>query len=103
VNGGIRALELHIDNTSWCDYVFDDYYKLKSLEDVDDFIEENGHLHNTLSAEEIEENGGIEISEVTRNQQEKIEEIFLHLIELNEQLKTLQAENTELKKIIIKK
>lgn len=98
VNGGIRALELHVDNTSWCDYVFENTYQLTSLEEVAKHIDENGHLHNTLSAAEIEANGGFELSEMTRNQQEKIEEIYLHLIDLNEQIKTLQSENEALKK-----
>jgi cell division protein FtsB len=30
------------------------------------------------------------------NQQEKIEEIYLHLIELNKEMKALKAENEEL-------
>jgi len=102
VNGGIRALELHVDNTSWCDYVFENTYQLTSLEEVATHIKENGHLHNTLSAAEIEANGGFELSEMTRNQQEKIEEIYLHLINLNKQIKTLQSENKALKKAIQK-
>lgn len=97
INGGIRALELHVDNSSWCDYVFESDYKLKPLEEVEAHIEAKGHLHNTPSAEEIETNGGFELSEMTRNQQEKIEEIFLHLIELNKEVATLKAENADLK------
>jgi cell division protein FtsB len=33
-------------------------------------------------------------------QQEKIEEIYLHLIEMNKRMKALEAENEELKKEI---
>ena len=35
---------------------------------------------------------------MTRNQQEKIEEIYLHLIDLNKQVKALKAENELLQK-----
>ena len=97
VCGGILAQELFINNSAWCDYVFDTDYTLTSLEDVETHIEEKGHLHNTPSEAEIAANEGFEIGEMTRNQQEKIEEIFLHLIDLNEQVKQLKAENTTLK------
>jgi len=97
VCGGILAQELFINNSAWCDYVFDTDYTLTSLEDVETHIEEKGHLHNTPSEAEIAKNEGFEIGEMTRNQQEKIEEIFLHLIDLNEQVKQLKAENTTLK------
>jgi len=97
VCGGILAQELFVNNSAWCDYVFDTDYTLTSLEDVESHIEEKGHLHNTPSEAEIATNEGFEIGEMTRNQQEKIEEIFLHLIDLNEQIKQLKAENTTLK------
>ena len=43
-----------INNSGWCDYVFEADYELMPLEDVDAHIQEKGHLHNTPSAEEIE-------------------------------------------------
>ena len=82
---------------NWADYVFNEDYDLLSLEEVESTIEEKGHLHNTKSAATFEAEGGIEISKVTINQQEKIEEIFLHLIEMNKKIETLEAENQALK------
>ena len=70
----------------WCDYVFDEGYKLLSLADIERFIKENKHLPKTKSAEEIKKEGGIDAAEVLLNHQEKIEEIFLHLIALDKQL-----------------
>jgi len=96
VCGGILADEWLVPNATWCDYVFAPNYQLLSLEAVAEHIEQNGHLHNTPSAETIEKNG-LKIKDITINQQEKIEEIFLHLIQLNERLKVLETENLQLK------
>ena len=75
VCGGIIGQELFINNSAWCDYVFEDDYKLLPLEKVEEHIKENGHLHNTPSANQIKQQDGFEMGEMTRNQQEKIEEI----------------------------
>jgi len=96
VCGGILAEEILVPSVTWCDYVFEDNYKLTSLEDVKSHIEEKGYLHKTPSAETVESEG-LKIADMTINQQEKIEEIFLHLIEMNEELQTLKAENERLK------
>lgn len=96
VCGGILADEWLVPNTTWCDYVFEPDYQLLSLEAVAQHIEETGHLHNTPSAEEIEAEG-LNMKAATLNQQEKIEEIYLHLIQLNERVKNLEAENETLK------
>lgn len=95
VCGTIRAMEVKVE-TGWCDYVFEDDYKKMSLEAVDAFIAANGHLPKTPSAAELQENG-LGLGSATENQQEKIEEIFLHLIEMNDRIKSLESENKTLK------
>ncbi len=95
VEGGILTEELRV-RTDWADYVFAEDYELKSLEEVEAHIDENGYLHNTLSAAEVEAQG-IEVGEMTKNQQEKIEELFLHMIDMNKRLKQLEEENAALK------
>ena len=64
----------------------------------------NGHLHKTPSAKEIDREGYFDIGDIALNHQEKIEEIFLHLIEmkkkadyLQEELNLLVQENKKLK------
>lgn len=81
---------------NWPDYVFKKDYELLPLSKVADFIAEKGHLPNTLSAAVIEKEG-IELGATAKNQQEKIEEIFLHLIEMEKRVKALEAENAQLK------
>ncbi len=95
VAGGILTEEVRV-RTGWADHVFEADYELLPLEQVKTHIKTHGHLHNTPSAERIE-NGGLELGSMTVNQQEKIEEIFLHLIDLKEKVNALEAENEALK------
>lgn len=94
VEDGILTEKLKIaisSSSAWADYVFQDDYELKSLEEVEQHIQEKGHLHNTPSAKQIVEEGGIELKSITINQQEKIEELYLHLIELNKSHEVLES------------
>lgn len=96
VRGGAKFEEVKVDE-DWADYVFEEDYELTTLEEVAAHIDAKGHLHNTPSAKEIADNGGVELGEATVNQQEKIEELFLHLIQLNEDMKSMNAEMNSLK------
>lgn len=96
VCGGILAEEWLVPNATWCDYVFKPSYYLTPLSEVEQHIQEKGHLHKTPSAIEIESKG-LKMQEITINQQEKIEELFLHLIEMEKRMKELEMENGKLK------
>lgn len=86
VAGKIIAEELKVQlQAQWPDYVFTEYYKLPTLEEVEQQIKEKGHLANMPSAEEVNREG-FEVGELTRLQQEKIEELTLYIIELNKKL-----------------
>lgn len=88
VKGGILTEQLRV-RTGWADYVFQDDYKLSSLEEVESFIHTNKHLPNVPSASEVEEQG-LDVGDISRIQQEKIEELTLHLIEQSKLLKAQQ-------------
>ena len=99
VNGRVTTDRIHIrlcDQSNWCDYVFDDDYKLMELEDLNCFIEEYGHLPNTKSEQEMKKDGGYELKAVALNHLEKIEEVYLHLFSLQEKSKKL---NSKLEKL----
>jgi len=97
VDGNVICEELRVLlSPSWPDYVFEKDYRLMPLEEVEARIKEQGHLPGVPSAAVIEE-AGLPVGEITANQQEKIEEAFLHLIEMNKQLKQLQEENASLR------
>lgn len=83
VKGGILTEEVRISlQSAWADYVFAKNYNLPKLNEVEAFIAKNGHLQNVPSAKEIKENG-IELGEMAKIQQEKIEELTLYIIEQN--------------------
>jgi hypothetical protein len=96
VNGTIRSTEVIVEN-GWADYVFDKKYKLKSLEDVEKFIEQNKHLPGIPSAAEIEKNG-LQLGDTQKKMMEKIEELTLYLIEANKQICNIKKEIESIKK-----
>lgn len=70
----------------WSDFVFDENYKLQSLEDVADFIKCNKHLPDVPSAKEMVENG-LDVTQMNALLLRKIEELTLHVINLEQKMK----------------
>jgi len=90
VKGKVRAEEIKVYNT-WADYVFSSSYQLPTLKEVEDYISKNGHLQNVPSAKEITKNG-LELGEMAKIQQEKIEELTLYLIQQNKEIEELKEQ-----------
>lgn len=90
VKGGILTEEIHVQ-PSWADYVFEKDYTLMPIEEVASFIEKNGHLPNIPSTEVVEKEG-IELGDITKRQQEKIEELMLYIIEIQKEIDTIHKE-----------
>lgn len=91
VKNGIITDKVKVINIGWADYVFDPGYSLMPLEALEAYIAKYHHLPDTPSAEKVEAAGSFELGETTINHQVKIEEIFLHLIELEEETKALES------------
>lgn len=89
VNGKIRAHEIKVETANWPDYVFKPEYQLPSLIETEQFIKENGHLPEIPKASEVEANG-LSLGEMNRLMMKKIEELTLHLIEQQKQIKVLE-------------
>ncbi len=97
VNGKIMAEGVKVLlQGDWPDYVFENGYALKGIPDLKKFIDANGHLPNVPSAQTIEKEG-IDIGEINVVLLEKIEELSLYLIQMEERMKTLELENEKLK------
>lgn len=94
-NGLISSSRVKIQTNVWADYVFKEGYQLKSLDEIEQYIQTNGHLPNVPNEETVVKEG-IDVSEMTIVQQEKIEELFLHMIELNKRLEVLENKNEKL-------
>ncbi len=88
VLGTIRANEVKVA-TGWSDFIFEPDYELKSLDQVEEFIEAYGHLPDIPSAEEVEENG-ISLGDMDAKLLQKIEELTLYMLEM-------KKENAEIK------
>ncbi|WP_333663134.1 hypothetical protein [Chishuiella changwenlii] len=93
VKDGIKTERLKVEVASenqWADYVFKENYTLPTLKEVEQHIQENGHLPNIPSAKEIVKDGGIEQGELNAKLLEKIEELTLYIIELNKEIQELK-------------
>jgi hypothetical protein len=99
VNGRIGAREIKVSiQNPWPDYVFEKGYIPKSLEAVEEYITKHKHLPGIPDAKSLEtEACGLDIAYMQGLQMEKIEEIYLHLIELGKEVKELKKENALLK------
>lgn len=97
VETGIRTRKVKVDIASWPDYVFDKKYKLQNLAEVENYIRKNKHLPEVPSAQEAEKEG-INLGENQAILLKKIEELTLHLIEMDKRVQQLEAENKMLMK-----
>lgn len=96
VEGKIGAREVRVTNANpWPDYVFKPRYSLPSLQFIEQYIKQNGHLPEVPSAQEIKRDG-YNMSEMDAALLKKIEELTLHLIELNKKVEVLTRENKRL-------
>ncbi len=88
---------------SWPDYVFQDNYPLMALPELQEYIKQNRHLPNLPPAKEVEANG-LKVGAINTKLVEKVEELYLHMIDLHEDItklkesvQKLRAENEQLK------
>jgi hypothetical protein len=99
VETGIRTRKVKVDQTTWPDYVFREFYTLPALKDVEEFIQKNKHLPDVPSSNEIEKNG-LDLGDNQALLLKKIEELTLYMIDLNKKVEKLSEENAALKKKI---
>lgn len=98
VNGDIQAEEITVEAV-WADFVFDEDYELMSLEEVEAYIHKYGHLPDVPSATEIASQG-VRLGEMESTLLQKIEELTLHLITMDERLQELEQENARLNEVL---
>jgi hypothetical protein len=91
VNGNLWAKQIVVALANpWPDYVFKPVYHLPSLSEVKIFIDQNQHLPDMPSAENVSKDG-LNLGEMLRLQTKKIEELTLYLIEKEQQIKEIKA------------
>ncbi len=90
--GTIASREVKVTVDAGADFVFENDYKLPSLDSVASFIKENKHLPEIASAEEMKKDG-INLSEMNIKLLQKMEEMTLYIIYIN---KKLEKQNTQI-------
>lgn len=91
VRGTIRANEV-IVNTAGADFVFEDDYNLRPLQEVKTFIQENHHLPEIPSAKEMQEDG-MSVDQMVIKLLQKVEELTLYNIQLEEKINELEQKS----------
>ncbi|AUP79676.1 tail fiber protein [Flavivirga eckloniae] len=97
VKGNIHTNEVKVDllGAVGPDYVFYKNYDLKTLQEVENYISEKGHLPNIPSAKDMEING-IKLKEMNLKLLEKIEELTLYTINQEKEIKALKSKTSEI-------
>ncbi len=101
VNGTIKAKEVSVVPSGWSDYVFDKEYQLRSLFSLEQFIQQNKHLPDVPSAEEVEKKG-IKVGDTQALLLKKIEELTLYIIEQNKESQQQKEKILALEKVLLK-
>ncbi len=81
---------VRLQSSGWPDYVFDEKYKLRPLQEVENFIRAKKHLPGIPSAIEMEQTGQA-VAEMQRKLLEKIEELTLYIIDQQKQIDELKV------------
>ncbi|QEC79296.1 hypothetical protein [Mucilaginibacter ginsenosidivorax] len=101
-NGTTYAKAITVTTTGWPDYVFKKDYTLPSLTDVKTYIDQNQHLPEIPSAQQVEKDG-INLGEMNKLLLKKVEELTLYLIEKDkeekEQEQRLNKQEARIKKL----
>jgi hypothetical protein len=92
-DGTIKAREIHVmvSSETIADYVFRDDYELMSLHALKEYINDKGHLPNVPSAEEFGERGEMNLGEMDNLLLEKVEELTLYILQLEERIAELES------------
>ncbi|PWH84763.1 hypothetical protein [Brumimicrobium oceani] len=98
-DGLLRAREIKVDLDTWPDYVFEKDYKLMPLNELRSFLLKYKHLPNVPSANEIERDG-VNLGEAAKTSMEKIEELTLYLLEINDKVEKQEVVLNEQQKLL---
>lgn len=89
VNGIVQAREVVVNTGTGADFVFEENYALRPLDEVSDFIQANKHLPEIPPAAHMVANG-VDMGEFQIKLLQKIEELTLYIIEQDKRIKELE-------------
>lgn len=92
VVGKVMAEEVRVElNGTWPDYVFADDYNLMPLQALKQYVMQHNHLPEVPSAEAMKD--GIDVGKMNKLLMQKVEELTLYVIQLNEEIQQLKKQN----------
>ncbi len=95
VQGTIVAQEVVVVADGWADFVFEEDYELMPLNELEASIAQNGHLPGVPSEEEVAANG-VSLNDLQVTLLQKVEELTLYVLELNDKNQQLQQQVAKL-------
>lgn len=96
VNGTIRAKEVLVNLDGGADFVFEDNYKLKNINELSEYVKENKHLPDVPAAADMVKNG-VDMGEFQVKLLQKVEELTLYTIQQQKEIQSLRSEIENLK------
>lgn len=99
--GLLHVREVKLDADDWPDYVFEPSYKLRSIKDLGIYMNKYKHLPNVPDAKTMEKEG-MNLSEMNKLAFEKIEELSIYVVQLNE-LMEAQAKKIQELELLLQK
>ena len=90
IDGPLYAREINVTLQDFPDYVFSESYPLKSLAEIEEYIEKHGTLPGMPSEKEVKENG-VDLGKLNAKLVEKIEEMTLYMIQLQKRIDELET------------
>lgn len=99
VEGKIGAREVLVTQATWADNVLKNDYKLKPLEKVAKYIQDNKHLEGIPTDAEVKKNG-VSVGDMQAKLLQKVEELTLYTIAIKKENDELRAKMCELEKRI---
>ena len=97
VAGDIHSRKVKVTISAGADFVFEDDYDLKKLDDLQKFIQQHKHLPEIPSAKEMVSNG-VELGEMNIKLLQKIEELTLYILEQNRKIEKLELRLSNIEK-----
>ena len=87
--GGVTCSKVTVHMVPFPDYVFEKDYKLMPLRELEQYIQRNKHLPNMPSSTDVAKNGA-DLGEINRVLVEKVEELTLYILDLEQRMNTLE-------------
>ncbi|MBK9399650.1 MAG: SprB repeat-containing protein [Bacteroidetes bacterium] len=99
VEDGIVTRDVLVTNAqTFPDFVFEEGYELRTLYELEAFIEKNKHLPDFPSADEVSRSEGFAVGRMQVELLKTVEELTLYVIALKKEIDALKANNQEIHK-----